>query len=506
MSHVIVCGFGQVGYRVVTLLLDLGEQVIVVTLDGREEWMRHAQERGARIFRGDARDEAFMEQSGLLDAKAIIACTDDDSANIEISLDARRLRPDIRLITRLSESNLRRQAEAHLGVDRAIAMAPAAAPAFAAATFGDRVLSEFTVGDERMLVLRHDGPAKLDEPPLVVISGESADLEPEALELEEGQAAVVVVPAAAVFGSERRRPPGLLTSLTPVNIFQVIKDVWKNTSIQLRAVFLAIVSVTLISVVVFQVGMQLSTLDALYFVVTTATTTGYGDASIWVKLYACGMMVMSAAGMAVLFSMVTDYIVTARLMQLVGRQRIPEKDHVLVVGIGSVGNRTVDELVRLGTQVVVVDGSEDNEYLGSLRSRVPVVVGDAREAATLHRAAVEHARAMVVTGPEDAVNLSIGLAAKELNPDLRVVLRIFDGEFAMKVQALPEIAAALSASRLAAPAYVGATLYTNAVASFRLGPHFFILCDDPSGNMVVAGRKMKLHVRALKEVALKRRV
>jgi Trk K+ transport system NAD-binding subunit len=509
MSHVIVCGFGQVGYRVVTLLQDLGEHVTVVTLEGREEWMRHAQERGARIFRGDARDEAFLEQCGLLDAKAIIACTDDDSANIEISLDARRLRPGIRLITRLSESNLRRQAETHLGVDRAIAMALAAAPAFAAATFGDRVLSEFTAGEERMLVLRYDGPVVLDEPPLVVISGDGADISPSSLEIKEGESAVVVVSAGSVFGSEVRQPQGLLKSLLPVNIFHVVRDVWKNTSVQLRAVFLAILSVILVSVIVFQVGMHLSTVDAFYFVVTTATTTGYGDispkdASVWVKLYACGMMVMSAAGMAVLFSMVTDYIVTARLMQLVGRQRIPEKNHVLVVGIGSVGNQAVDELLRMGSQVVVVDASEDNDYLGSLRSRVPVVIGDAREVTTLHRAAVDKARAMVVTGPEDAVNLSIGLAAKELNPKLRVVLRIFDAEFAMKVQTLPEVDAALSASRLAAPAYVGATLYSNAVASFRLGPHFFTLCDDAAGKVLVAGHKMKLHGRGLAEVSLKR--
>ena len=62
-----------------------------------------------------------------------------------------------------------------------------------------------------------------------------------------------------------------------------------NTSVQLRAVIIAILTLFVVSIAVYQVGMKLQVVDSLYFVVTTATTVGYGDitpkdAATWVKL------------------------------------------------------------------------------------------------------------------------------------------------------------------------------------------------------------------------------
>lgn len=506
-------GSVQVGYRVVTLLLDLGETITIVTQSGREEWMRRAQERGARLLIGDARDEELLEDAGLGAARAIIACTDDDSANVEIALDARRLRPEMRVIVRIFDPNLARQSETHLGFDRAIAMAAAAAPAFAAAIYGDRVLSEFVVGEDRFLALRIDGPRTLDHPPLVVFTPAGAKTEGLSPELAEGESAVSVVRASSVTEDEptpggRGSWAGVGRAFNPVALCRFAAGIWTNTSLQLRAVLVMILAVILISVAVFRFSMHLSTVDAFYYVVATVTTTGYGDispvhASDWLKLYACLMMLLSAAGMAVLFSMVTDYLVTARLMQLVGRQRIPDHGHVIVVGIGSVGFRTVEELLRLGLQVVAVDGAEDGDYLSSLRARVPVIIGDARERDTLHRAGAEKARAVIATSPDDAVNLSVGLAAKEVSPNIRLVLRVFDADFAIKIQTVSQVDAALSASRLAAPAFVGAALHEHALASFRLGPHFCTICEDPAGPHTIGGRRMSLNIRGLQEVPMR---
>ena len=275
-----------------------------------------------------------------------------------------------------------------------------------------------------------------------------------------------------------------------------------NTSVQLRAVLIAISTVIVVSVVVFKYGMGLSPIDSLYFVVTTATTTGYGDispkdAASWLKLYTCFMMLISASGMAILFSVVTDYILTARMMQLGGRHHAPELGHVIVVGAGTTGYRTIEELVRLQAPVVAVDSAEHSEYLGSIRSKSHVVIGDGRESDTLVRAGVKNAKAILVLTPSDAVNLGVGLTAKELNPDIRVVLSILDADFAKKVGAIPLIDEALSSPILAAPTFVGAALYETAVASFRLGSSFFTLCRDAKGTIKLGGEPMTLEVREL---------
>ncbi len=59
-GHFIVCGLGNVGFRVVELLGRLGEPVAVITQTTSEERQRAAEARGVRIVRGEARDEARL--------------------------------------------------------------------------------------------------------------------------------------------------------------------------------------------------------------------------------------------------------------------------------------------------------------------------------------------------------------------------------------------------------------------------------------------------------------
>ena len=505
MSHVMVCGLGEVGYQAVNLLLDLGEKVTVVTLASREEWLDNIKLRGAKVFLGDARDENFLIQAGLQDVDAVLACVHNDGTNVEIALDVQKICPNKRTIARIIDPSLARHAEKHLNVHRAIAMTSAAAPTFAAATFGDSVLTELKINHERFLALKVEGPKTLTEQPLVAISASGECLFHERKELQAGETAVIMTHSDTMIekAPKHQRGYSLLKSLAPTTVLKFVHNVWTNTSVQLRAVLIAIFADIVISVLVFQNGMKLSFIDSLYFTVTTATTTGYGDLSpkdsaSWVKLYTCFMMIICSAGLAVLFSVVTDYILTARMLQLRGHHHVPERGHVIVVGVGTVGFRTVEELIRLKAPLVAIEQQEDSPYLSHIRAKTHVVIGDGREPETLIRAGVEHAKAIVVLTPIDAVNLGIGLTAKELNPNIRVILSIFDADFAEKVCSIKEIDSALSAPVLAAPSFVGAALYKNAVASFLLGSMFFTICKDDQGKVTIGDQLMSLEVRNLK--------
>ena len=129
------------------------------------------------------------------------------------------------------------------------------------------------------------------------------------------------------------------------------------------------------------------------------------DSSAVVKLYASLLMVLGSATLATLFSLITDALVTARFREALGRQRVPEEGHVVVVGLGNVGYRIVEELRRAGEAIVAVDRDPESEFAEAVRGLGAVVTGDSRLPETLHKAGVPGARAVVAVTHDDAVNL-----------------------------------------------------------------------------------------------------
>jgi Trk K+ transport system NAD-binding subunit len=519
-NHVIVCGLGQVGYRVVDLLLRLGEQVAVITLESRPHWLRDVQERGAVVIVGDARDDSTLMQANVVGAHALIACADQDLVNLEVSLDARKISPTIRIVARLFDQNLARRLEESLGIDRALAMSVLASPAFAAAAFGDEVLGAFQIEGRPFLVGRFD----VDENSRLAGMSQSQlahkfnlstllHLHPRTVEEEEirvgdriklvgentalGQVAPSYL-AVRALQSKSKALVKLGRVFNPRHGIDLIIQVWRNMSLPLRSAVVLMTVLTLLSVAVFSLGMRISALDAFYFVISTVTTTGYGDITPvkeapWLKLYGSMLMLLGSAGFALLYSIMTDYIVTNRFQQLVGKQKIPEDDHVIVVGLGNVGYRTVAELERMDARVVAVEANPNSDLLGNVKLKTPVIIGDAREADTLERAGIEHATAVIALTSSDAVNLSVGLLAHHMNPKVKTVIRTFDADLAHKVQQSLEIDVAMSASRLAAPTFVGAALYPDVVAAYEAQGRLFILCSSPAEEGWVGRKAKDLH-------------
>jgi len=99
-DHVVVVGLGQVGLRLATLLRHAG--IPVVAIDDREqgENVGHARERGLPVVIGRGADPSLLERLSLHRAIALAAVTNDDLQNIEVTLAARALAPDLRFVLR----------------------------------------------------------------------------------------------------------------------------------------------------------------------------------------------------------------------------------------------------------------------------------------------------------------------------------------------------------------------------------------------------------------------
>lgn len=145
------------------------------------------------------------------------------------------------------------------------------------------------------------------------------------------------------------------------------------------------------------------------------------------------------------------------------------KNHFVVCGLGRDGSRVVEQLVKFDEEVVGIERNPEGQFIGSIHEMgVPVIVGDARRRETLVEAGVERACAIVICTEDDLANLAIALEARELKSDIRVVMRMFDGELAKKVEKGFGIHAAFSTSALAAPAFAAAATQTQITHSFYM--------------------------------------
>ncbi len=536
VGHFIVCGMGQIGYRVAGLLLRLGESVTVITLASRTDWDRLVKAAGARVIYGDARDDELLREAGIDEARALIATIDQDAINVELALDARERRPDLPVVIRLFDRELAHEIESRFGVRRALAMSAISAPSFAAAASGSKVIGSFDADGSHFMLghLPIEAGSPLAGRTVATLAAEHglagfAHEHPGELAREEDVARVlragdrVTVAAAASdwtrwshgvaieSGMPRRSRVGtLIDALNPGPTLEVIAAIWSNAPSSLKRLFLLLSLLIVLNVFVFQYALDLSLVDAIYFVLTTVTTTGYGDispakASDLVKLYTAGFLIIGSATIATCYSIITDFVVGARLQQALGGRRLPRHNHNVVVGLGNVGYRTLEELRLATNRLVAVERNPSGQFVESARTLVPVLIGDARIPDTLEAAGIRHADAVLALTSDDPTNLEIGLIAKRLNPDIRTIVRLTDADLARKAQSALGFDAAISSASSAAPSFVAASLYPNVAHAVVLDDLLLVLQHQPVEEGWIGRTPARVHAEHQIRPMLRRR-
>lgn len=230
---------------------------------------------------------------------------------------------------------------------------------------------------------------------------------------------------------------------------------WRFDPLIARAL-IAVFVIALVATIYFHYAEELTWIDSIYFVVTLMATVGFGDISLRTsstlsKFVGILLMIASVTNTAVIFALIADSLVKRRLALSFGRRRVKKSDHILVVGIGSVGLKVIEELLKRGEHVVAVDSKADGRYLPAIHAMgVTAVIGDAKFERTLRDAGLPSAKAVISVTSDDLTNLEIGLNAKLMKPDVRAVLRIYDPVLAQSLRERLDIHFALSMSSIAA--------------------------------------------------------
>ena len=151
--HYIVCGLGGIGIQIVQQLHAGGHEVVVVERDPNNRFLNTARSLGIPVIQEDASLPATLQAGNLDQAAALLSVTSNDTANLEIALNAKGLKPSIPVIVRYEDPDFARMAQQVFEFEAVLSPAELAAPAFAAAALGGRILGNGITADSLWIAL-----------------------------------------------------------------------------------------------------------------------------------------------------------------------------------------------------------------------------------------------------------------------------------------------------------------------------------------------------------------
>ncbi len=472
--------------RVLEELLELGVAVVAICARDEGPFARAAQAMPVQLVVGDPKSEETLRAADVEGADACALLTNGDLANLHVALELDELAPQARVVMRLFNTSLAGPVRELVGDVVVLSASELAAPAFVEAALRGSADFALRIADRNVTVQEVD----LTDPQLRLALADAgrADGEGE-LFPERGARVVGIVDQGPVaerpdFGSGgaldlriARRQAGMVATAARVYraSWLVARGLVGVIDRRLAVVAVLFGLVVAGSALVFDSGLGISLLDAFYFTVTTVMSVGYGDihlldASPAVKLFGTAIMVLGGLALALVFALLTDAIVGARLAQALGQGPLPRRNHVIVCGIGRTGGRILENLVEAGVPCVAVERGEGAGNTALLRRLdIPLVLGDAAAGDTLEGLRLGSARALMAMTDDDLTNLQCALLARARAPQLRVVLRLFDHDLAERVQRATNIHLSRSVSAIAAPAFAAAILGRRVTAVLPVG-------------------------------------
>lgn len=186
-------------------------------------------------------------------------------------------------------------------------------------------------------------------------------------------------------------------------------------------------------------------LDCLYMVMITITTVGYGEV-IPVSDSDLGLvftmtLLISGLGVSAYFlSALTAYILEGDLREAIWRRSMERdiltlKGHYIVCGAGEVGQNVIQQLLKGGHEVVVIELEEERleRITRQFPQRVYAVHGDATEDELLKACGLLRANGLISALQTDRDNLFVVVSARQLNPELRIISRSTNDRSATKI-------------------------------------------------------------------------
>jgi len=503
-EQLVVCGGDALAHRLAVELATLyGRRVTVLVPSLREghgpQLVALAERHSTvRVVEQDGLGSEALTAAGVRQAAALALTGGDDQANIQAALRARRLNPGVRLVLRVYNRKLGERVG--LLLDRAatardqaafttvLSTSATAAPSLvAAAVSGQSVVVRV---DGRLLrATELAAGQRCGGTELTTLAALPAGPGPDLLDLLPGPLDSRRLVLEVLGGTEEPRRRRRLPGLAGLSIGALFSRRLRWALGSLGALLLAFAGLT--SALTGQQPLHTAYLAVLDVIAIADPATGQTSAR---KVLQILTAVSGLLLMPLLTALTLDALGTFRAATALRRPPRRIAGHVVLLGLGRVGSRVLDLLWELDVPVVCVES--DPTARGVARARaygVPVVLGDATQEGVLEAAGIRRAAALIAL-TEDSANLEAAVLAREGNPGVRVVLGLFDDDFATELyRALRDSypgseTRSHSVSYLSAPAFASAMMGRQVLGAIGVGRQVVLIAAvDVADHPELAG-------------------
>jgi voltage-gated potassium channel len=221
-------------------------------------------------------------------------------------------------------------------------------------------------------------------------------------------------------------------------------------------------------------------LDAVYMVVITVFSVGYGEVrpldDSGLKMFTIAIIIAGCSSGIYVVTGIVAMVAEGEINKALGGRRMSKEidklsNHTIICGFGRVGQMLAHDLAKANQEFVVIDSSEER-VSGARNAGYLVLKGSASDEDTLEAAGIARARVLATVLPDDTTNVFITLSARELNGTMEIIARAESPSTEKKLLRS-------GATRIVLPALIGATK----IAQMILRPTADDLLQEATGTV-----------------------
>lgn len=251
--------------------------------------------------------------------------------------------------------------------------------------------------------------------------------------------------------------------------------------------------------------------DSFYMTFITISTIGFREIkslTIEGRIFTMAIFIFGIGVISYIASQTTQLLFESELfLQRAMRKKLEKMDnHYIICGYGRIGHRIANVLGEANLPVVVVE-NKDLSIQKIQNDKFVYVQGDAQDENSLKQAGISRAKSLICTLSSDKDNVFTTLLAREMNPDLFILVRANENKNKLRISRA-------GADKVISPYDIGADRMANVILRPNVEQFIETMTRDDSQDhtfdevLISAGSKLagktlaEINVRSTYEVLI----